>query len=288
MIFKAAVRWIHSKVEKWKDAGKAERKTVNHTGAKRSLRLQTWRSWRRPGAVSSLPPGEGDLFSHWRGTPSWAGPEGSRFHTGAPYTRERQTLLEHNCPSAHVRTHNTFFQVSPHLSELSLSQFFLEDEALARQLRQRAGIGPWAGGGQGGHGVGVVPADTLQAHDVCLSVMRDTGRQRGGHGGRQGRVRRGAGVGRRLLLSRGETLLHVHVQTTGWREETDRVDEMKIYAGRRTVWLKKQIIFALRQSVSEQIRWYQKFRQVFRQLVMKGSSGFRGIWFDINRGGKSP
>lgn len=191
------------------------------------MTLQTWRSWRRPGAGSSLLPEEGDLFSHWRGTPSWEGPVGSRFHTGAPFTKEMQTLLKQNHPSTHTHTHIHLSEVIPHLSKLPLSQLLFEDETLALQLRQRGGVGPGAWGGQGGHGVGVVAADALQAHDVCLSVMRNAGRQWGRHGGRQGGVRRRARVGRRLLLSRGETLLHVHVQTTGWREEdeTDRVDE---------------------------------------------------------------
>lgn len=45
----AVVWWIHSKVEKGKDAVKAERKTVNHTGAKRS------RVWSyRPGVLGGV------------------------------------------------------------------------------------------------------------------------------------------------------------------------------------------------------------------------------------------
>lgn len=125
-------------------------------------------------------------------------------------------------------THDTadFFHHIPHLAKLSFSQFLLEDEKLSRQLWQRGGISPRARRRQGWYSVSVVSADTLQAHNVCLSIVGDAGRQWRRHGGRQGGVRRGARVRGRLILCWGETLLHVHVQATGWREEeeTDRVD----------------------------------------------------------------
>lgn len=110
--------------------------------------------------------------------------------------------------------------VIPHLAKLALAQLLFEDETLARQFRHRGGVGPGTGGGQSGNGISVVAADALQADDVCLGIMRNTGRQRRGHRGRQRGVRRGAGVRRRLLVNRRENLLHVHVQATGWRYRT--------------------------------------------------------------------
>lgn len=119
--------------------------------------------------------------------------------------------------------------LSPHLPKLSLSQLLLEDEAVAWQLRQWCGVGSRTRGGQGGHRVGVVTADTLETHDVCLSIVGDAGRQRGRNGWGQRWVWRGSRIGRRLFMWEGETLLHVQVQTTSWGQEgeTSRADNMR-------------------------------------------------------------
>lgn len=86
---------------KWRELGKKYGKPQR----KQAQLLHTWRSWRRPVAESSPPPGGGDLFSHWRGTPSWGGPGGFRFHTGAPVyflffgkDRQTQTGISATCP----------------------------------------------------------------------------------------------------------------------------------------------------------------------------------------------
>lgn len=112
-------------------------------------------------------------------------------------------------------------RVVPHLAKLPLAELLFEDETLARQFRHRGGVGPGTRGGQSRNGIGVVAADALQADDVCLGIMGNTGRQRRGHRGGQRGVRRGARVGRRLLVHRREDLLHVHVQATGWRYRTE-------------------------------------------------------------------
>lgn len=113
--------------------------------------------------------------------------------------------------------------VIPHLAKLPLAEFLFEDETLARQFRHRGGVCPGTRGGQSGNGIGIVAADALQADDVCLGIMRNTGRQRRGHRGRQRGVRRGARVRGRLLVNRRENLLHVHVQATGWRYRTKMI-----------------------------------------------------------------
>lgn len=82
------------------------RTIVNHTEARvqaeAHMMLQTWRSWRRLGAVSSQLPEGGDLFSHWRGTPVQEGPEGSRFHTGVPFTQKMKK-------AGTVKAHSPFY-----------------------------------------------------------------------------------------------------------------------------------------------------------------------------------
>lgn len=60
---------IIKKLIRFKDLRrKRERQVVNHTEARvqaeAHMMLQTWRSWRRLGAVSSQLPEGGDLFSH--------------------------------------------------------------------------------------------------------------------------------------------------------------------------------------------------------------------------------
>jgi len=84
----------------------------------------------------------------------------------------------------HTHTH-THTPTHTHLSKLPLAELLLEDEPLAGQLWQGSGVGPQRGRGQGGHGVRVVAADTLQVDDVGLGVVGHAGGllRRGHRGG---------------------------------------------------------------------------------------------------------